>query len=131
MPAGRGSGPVPEAGVRRVLVCACTVNTCVTCTQHVYYACAGLPSDLLPDVAFFDAGDRASLTINRTSSQVTAQRDILATPEVPRPSLTWSGDCRWDSAAGGSVVLDGKSCFAILDTKARLCDWDRVDGERV
>ncbi|PNW73045.1 hypothetical protein CHLRE_14g616700v5 [Chlamydomonas reinhardtii] len=86
----------------------------------------GLPSDLLPDVAFFDAGDRASLTI--TSSQVTAQRDILATPEVPRPSLTWSGDCRWDSAAGGSVVLDGKSCFAILDTKARLCDWDRVDG---
>ncbi|KAG2425851.1 hypothetical protein HXX76_013475 [Chlamydomonas incerta] len=88
----------------------------------------GLPADLLPDVAFFDAGDRASLTINKKSGQVTAQRDILATPESPRPSLTWNGDCQWDSASGGSVVLDGKSCFALLESKSRLCDWDRGDG---
>ncbi|KAG2422339.1 hypothetical protein HXX76_016099 [Chlamydomonas incerta] len=91
----------------------------------------GLPADLLPDVAFFDAGDRASLTINKKSGQVTAQRDILATPESPRPSLTWSGDCQWDSASGGSVVLDGKGCFALLDSKSRLCDWDRGDSSEL
>ncbi|KAG2447579.1 hypothetical protein HYH02_007502 [Chlamydomonas schloesseri] len=88
----------------------------------------GLPGDLVPDIAFFDAGDRASLTFNRTSGLVTAQRDITSTPALARPSLTWSGDCRWDAAAGGSVVLDGKSCFALLDSRTRTCDWDRGDG---
>ncbi|KAG2449673.1 hypothetical protein HYH02_005202 [Chlamydomonas schloesseri] len=88
----------------------------------------GLPGDLVPDIAFFDAGDHASLTFNRASGLVTAQRDIMSTPEAARPSLTWSGDCRWDAAAGGSVVLDGKSCFALLDSRTRTCDWDRSDG---
>ncbi|KAG2448630.1 hypothetical protein HYH02_006518 [Chlamydomonas schloesseri] len=90
----------------------------------------GLPSDLMPDVAFFDAGDRASLSVDSKTGRVTAQRDIMASPQLPRPALAWSGDCRWDATAGGAVVLDGKSCFARLDEGRRLCDWDSgmLDG---
>ncbi len=90
---------------------------------------AGLPVDLLPDIAFFDAGDRASLTINGTTGRVTTQRDLMSSGAAPRPALTWSGDCRWDADAGGSVKLDGKSCFALLNSDDLTCDWERGMGE--
>ncbi|KAG2447148.1 hypothetical protein HYH02_007894 [Chlamydomonas schloesseri] len=89
----------------------------------------GLPADLLPDLAFFDAGDLASLTIDSTTGRVTAQRDLMSSPAAPRPFLTWSGDCRWDPDAGGSVKLDGKSCFALLNWDDLTCNWERgMDG---
>ncbi len=96
----------------------------------------GLPAELLPDVAHFDAGALATVslspaygTVSQLWDQHTAPQGDRTDTSLPYQVLNFRGNCLYDGSAaggGGSVLFDGASCHAGMNL--RLCDWEKMAG---
>ncbi len=95
-----------------------------------------LPVELRPDVAHFDAGALATVslspaygTVSQLWDQRTAPQGDRTDQSLPYQVLNFRGDCKYDGSAeggGGSVLFDGSSCHAEMNL--RLCDWEDMAG---
>ena len=85
----------------------------------------------MPDLAYFDASAATAgrLVVPQPGAKVATGGGVRALRDVLNPGqqrLDWFGDCRYDATSGGgSIVLDGSSCYAQLNTN--LCaEWQLI-----